>query len=33
MSDKNETPVAKIALRSAEESLANAQALIERGSK
>ncbi len=33
MSSKKETPVVKIALRSAEESLANAQALLERGSK
>ena len=32
MSDKKETP-AKIQLRSAEESLANAQAFLERGSK
>lgn len=32
MSDKKETPV-KIQLRSAEESIANAQALLERGSK
>lgn len=32
MSDKKETP-AKIQLRSAEESIANAQALLERGSK
>jgi hypothetical protein len=31
MSDKKETP--KIQLRSAEESIANAQALLERGSK
>lgn len=32
MSSKKETPV-KIQLRSAEESIANAQALLERGSK
>ncbi len=32
MSNKKETPV-KIQLRSAEESIANAQALLERGSK
>lgn len=31
MSDKKETP--KIQLRSAEESIANAQAFLERGSK
>lgn len=33
MSNKKETPVVKIALRSAEESIANAKDLMERGSK